>query len=170
VYVPYLLIESYGMAPAIAGLALSGGAVAWSAGSWVQGKGGDRVSNPRWVMLGVLSIVLGVAGTTVIAAFGLSPFILFGVWVFAGFGMGVALPRLTVLMFGYSTRQTQGFNSSAQAIADAVGGASAVAVAGLVFTSLAAAPASWPYTAVFALATVLIVLALATAARVGRAR
>ncbi|MHA7985131.1 MFS transporter [Rathayibacter sp. CAU 1779] len=170
VYVPYLLIDRYGLSPAIAGLALTGGAVAWSGGSWVQGKLGGRVSNPRWVALGVLSIAIGVAGTTLIAAFGLSPWILFGVWIFAGFGMGIALPRLTVLMFGYSNRDDQGFNSSAQAIADAVGAASAVAVAGLVFTSLAAAGGAWPYTAVFAFGTVLTLLALGTATRVGRRR
>lgn len=170
VYVPYLLIDRYGLSPSIAGLALTGGAIAWSGGSWVQGKLGNRVSNPRWAVLGVLSIVIGTAGTTVIAALGLSPFVLFGVWAFAGFGMGIALPRLTLLMFGYSSREDQGFNSSAQAISDAVGAASVVAVAGLVFTSLTAVGGSWPYTAVFALATVLTLVALATASRVGSGR
>ena len=166
VYVPYLLIDHYGLSPAIAGLALTGGAIAWSGGSWVQGKLGPRRSERGWIVLGVASIVLGVGGTTAIAALGLSPLAVFGVWVFAGLGMGIALPRLTVLMIRYSTPSDQGFNSSAQAIADAVGASTAVAVAGLVFASLGAAGGTWSYTACFALGTVLALGALVTASRV----
>lgn len=167
VYVPYLLIDRYGLSPAIAGLALTGGAIAWSGGSWLQGKLGDRMRNRGWAVLGVLSIIVGIGGTTVVAGLGLSPFVLYGVWVFAGLGMGMSLPRLTLLMFGYSTPADQGFNSSAQAIADAVGGASVVGVAGLLFTSLSGGAGSLTYAAVFAFCTVLAVVALVTATRVG---
>ena len=170
VYVPYLLITRYGLSPAIAGLALTGGAIAWSGGSWLQGRLGPRLRNRGWIVLGVASITLGLVGTTVISAFGLSPFAVFGVWIFAGLGMGLATPRLSVMMIGYSTSTDQGFNSSAQAIADAVGGSSGVAVAGLVFASLTTVGASWPFTACFLLGTVLAVAALATATRVGRVR
>jgi len=168
VYVPYLLIDRYHLSPAIAGLALTGGAIAWSGGSWLQGKLGRRLSNRGWIVLGVASIAFGLVGTTLISAFGLSPFTLFGVWIFAGLGMGLATPRLSVMMIGYSTRSDQGFNSSAQAIADAVGASSAVAIAGLVFASLTAAGGSWPFTACFVLGSVLALAALAAASRVGR--
>ena len=170
VYVPYLLISRYGMSPAIAGLALTGGAIAWSGGSWLQGRLGPRMSNRGWIVLGVCSIALGLVGTTVISALGLSPFVVFGVWIFAGLGMGIATPRLSVVMIAYSTPTDQGFNSSAQAIVDAVGGASGVAIAGLVFASLAGAGGSWPFTACFLLGTALAIAALATAARVGTDR
>jgi len=170
VYVPYLLIARYDLSPAIAGLALTGGAIAWSGGSWVQGRLGERLSNRAWIMLGVASIMLGLVGTTVISAFGLSPFAVFGVWIFAGLGMGIATPRLSVMMIGYSTPSDQGFNSSAQAIADAVGGSSAVAVAGLLFASLTAVGGSWPFTVCFVLGSALAVAALATASRVGALR
>jgi MFS family permease len=133
----------------------------------LQGKLGDRMRNRGWAVLGVLSIIVGIGGTTVVAGLGLSPFVLYGVWVFAGLGMGMSLPRLTLLMFGYSTPADQGFNSSAQAIADAVGGASVVGVAGLLFTSLSGGAGSLTYAAVFAFCTVLAVVALVTATRVG---
>ncbi|GAB3807646.1 MFS transporter [Humibacter antri] len=170
VYVPYLLITRYGLSPAIAGLALTGGAIAWSGGSWLQGRLGPRMRNRGWIVLGVASITLGLVGTTVISALEFSPFAVFGVWIFAGLGMGLATPRLSVMMIGYSRPTDQGFNSSAQAIADAVGGSSGVAVAGLVFASLTALGGSWPFTACFLLGTVLAVAALATATRVGRLR
>ena len=177
VYVPYLLIGRYGLSPAIAGLALTGGAIAWSGGSWLQGKLGARLRNRGWVALGVASIAVGLLGTTLIAALGLSPFVLFGVWIFAGLGMGIATPRLSVLMIGYSTRADQGFNSSAQAIADAVGGSTAVALAGWVFASVGSVAGSGgdsggaaPFTAVFVLGGVLALAALVTAFRVGRLR
>lgn len=82
--------------------------------------------------------------------------------------MGIALPRLSVLMIGYSTPADQGFNSSAQAIADAVSGSTVVAFAGIVFTSSNAAGGSWPFSACFALGTLLAALALVAAFRVGR--
>ncbi|GAA4170934.1 MFS transporter [Gryllotalpicola koreensis] len=167
VYVPYLLIDRYGLSPAIAGLALSGSAVAWSAGSWAQGRLGPRASERGWAVLGAASIVLGVAGTTAVAALGLPAWWLFGLYLFAGLGMGLALPRLTVLMIGYSTPADQGFNSSAQAIADAVGGSAAVAFAGLVFAALQGAGGSIPFAACFALCTVLALIALGASARVG---
>jgi MFS family permease len=170
VYVPYLLITRYGLSPAIAGLALTGGAIAWSGGSWLQGRLGERLGDRAWIMLGVASITLGLVGTTVISAFGLSPFAVFGVWIFAGLGMGIATPRLSVMMIGYSTPSDQGFNSSAQAIADAVGGSSAVAVAGLLFASLTVVGGSWPFTICFVLGSALAVAALATASRVGAIR
>jgi MFS family permease len=168
VYVPYLLIDRYHLSPAIAGLALTGGAIAWSGGSWLQGKLGRHLRNRGWIVLGVASISFGLVGTTLISALGLSPFTLFGVWIFAGLGMGLATPRLSVMMIGYSTQADQGFNSSAQAIADAVGASSAVAIAGLVFASLSVAGGSWPSTACFVLGSVLAAAALAAASRVGR--
>jgi MFS family permease len=170
VYVPYLLISRYGLSPAIAGLALTGGAIAWSGGSWLQGRLGPRMRNRGWIVLGVASITLGLVGTTVISAFDLSPFAVFGVWIFAGLGMGMATPRLSVMMIGYSTPTDQGFNSSAQAIADAVGASSGVAVAGLLFATFTGFGGSWPFTACFMLGTLLAVTALATAVRVGRLR
>jgi predicted MFS family arabinose efflux permease len=167
VYVPYLLIHHYGLAPAVSGLALTGGAVAWSAGSWLQGRLGARRSDRGWVVLGAASIVVGVIGTTAAAALGLPAGWIFAVWAFAGLGMGIGLPRLSVLMIGYSTPGTQGFNSSAQAIADAVGGAVGVAVAGIVFVLAGPAGGALPFAACFAFGAVLAVGALAAARRVG---
>jgi MFS family permease len=177
VYVPYLLIDHYGLSPAIAGLALTGGAVAWSAGSWLQGRLGPRASERGWVVVGVASVIIGVAGTTTAAALGAPPVSVFALWLFAGLGMGIALPRLSVLMIGYSTAADQGFNSSAQAIADAVGGSAAVAVAGVLFAAAggvggagaaAGSGSTAPFVVCFALGTALALAALASAARVGR--
>ncbi|MCL2514989.1 MAG: MFS transporter [Microbacteriaceae bacterium] len=167
VYVPYLLIRHYGLSPAIAGLALTGGAVAWSGGSWLQGRLGARRTNRGWAVLGAVAIVVGIAGTAAAAAAGAPPVWVFVVWVFTGFGMGVALPRLSVLMIGYSTPADRGFNSAAQAIADAVGGAGGVAVAGIVFVVASAHGGAWPFAACFAFGAVLGLLGLLAARRVG---
>ena len=39
-FVPLMLIEERGVATAVAGLTLTGGAVSWSIGSWIQGRPG----------------------------------------------------------------------------------------------------------------------------------
>ena len=74
------------------------------------------------------------AGPT--ALFDLHPAVIIIGWAFAGAGMGLMYPRLTVLTLAYSTPQNQGFNSSALSISDSVGAATSIAVMGLVFTAL----------------------------------
>jgi MFS family permease len=187
VYVPYLLVDHFAFAPSIAGLALTGGAISWSGGSWLQGKLGTsaigaRISNRRWIVTGMVFVCLGIAGTALVCALSsgagsISPYAIFGIWVFAGLGMGIATPRLSVMMLAYSIPADQGFNSSAQSIADSAGGAIGVATVGLAFTSLSGigttdaagtAGSTLPYTICFVIGTVFALAAVVVATRVGR--
>jgi MFS family permease len=173
VYVPYLLVDHYRLDPAIAGLALTGGAIAWSGGSWLQGKVGtsrfgSRMSDRRWILAGIASLLVALVCIALVSAAQAPPEFVFAVWLFAGLGMGLSTPRLSVMMLGYSTTATQGFNSSAQSMADSVGGAFGVAVCGLAFTSLAAVGGSLAYTACFVIGVVFAVASLLVALRVGR--
>ncbi|HKT55313.1 MAG TPA: MFS transporter, partial [Microbacterium sp.] len=156
VYIPYLLVDGYRFDPAWAGLALTASAITWWAASEVQGRIGERLGSTRIAVYGCLGLALAAAAATATALWHLHPAVLITGWAFAGAGMGLMYPRLTVLTLRYSTPQNQGFNSSALSIFDAVGSSSATAVMGIVFTALTPA-AGFP--AVFGLALALALLA-----------
>jgi len=167
IYVPYLLIDEYGFSPTWAGLGLTAAAVAWAVAADVQGRFGDRIGNTRITLIGTALLVGALAFAAATALFGLPPAVLIAGWGLAGGGMGLMYPRLTVLTLAYSTPQNQGFNSSALSISDSVGSASAIAVAGLVFTALAGTGAGFP--AVFAITGALALGALVPGLRLGHA-
>ena len=167
IYVPYLLIDDYDFSPTFAGLGLTAAAIAWAAAADVQGRFGDRIGNTRITLIGTALLVAALAIALLTALLVLHPAVVIAGWALAGGGMGLMYPRLTVLTLAYSTPQNQGFNSSALSISDSVGSASAIAVAGLVFTALAGTGAGFP--AVFAITGALALGALVPGLRLGHA-
>ncbi len=147
VFVPLTLTQERGLTTTQAGLALTGGALAWSLGSWIQG---------RWPYGRVLFLR---AGTTLIAAgitlTGLTVFhqvpvwVAFAGWVVAGLGVGMVYPTLSVLMLELSAPGEQGENSASLTIGESVFSIVAVAVTGALFTAFHGTAAV--YVACFAL-------------------
>ncbi|GAA1931979.1 MFS transporter [Microbacterium aoyamense] len=167
IYVPYLLIADYGFSPTWAGLGLTAAAILWAVAAEVQGRFGDRLGNARITILGIVQLVTALVIVAATAWWHLHPVVLVVGWAFAGSGMGLMYPRLTVLTLAYSTPQNQGFNSAALSISDSIGAATAIAVLGLAFTALSGTHAAFP--AVFAIAIVLALLALVPGLRMGHA-
>ncbi|MFC8192408.1 MFS transporter [Cellulomonas sp. NPDC057328] len=132
-YVPYLLAQRDGWGPAASGLALTTAALAWSGMSAVQGRLGHRLTSRGAVRVGTVLVAVGVVGAFVTAAADLPPAVLVATWTSAGAGMGLASSRLNVLVLGYSAPGSQGTNSSAMSISDAVGSAMTLAVTGVLF-------------------------------------
>ncbi len=83
----------------------------------------------------------------------------------AGGGMGLMYPRLSVMTLALSTKDTEGFNSSAMSISDSLGGALALAGTGIVFAAFSTTTAA-SFAGVFALTAVIGVAAVAVAPRV----
>jgi MFS family permease len=173
VYLPYLLVDRYVFSPTFAGLALTGGAVAWAAGSAVQGRLGERLQHRSAVRSGaamVLAAIVLVLATTVL---NWSAAVAIAAWVVAGAGMGLMYARLSVLTLALSDRTNEGFNSSAMSISDSLGGALSLAGTGLVFaavTTAAAGSGAAPFAGVFALTAAVGVAGLTVAPRVADAQ
>lgn len=166
VYLPYLLVERYAFAPTFAGLTLTGGAIAWAAASAIQGRLGTRLEHRRAVRIGsalVLGAVVLALVTTVLAW---PATVAIAGWIFAGGGMGLMYPRLSVMTLALSTKDTEGFNSSAMSISDSLGGALALAGTGIVFAAFATAAPAASFAGVFALTAVIGIAAVAVAPRV----
>ncbi len=164
VYLPYLLIERYGFSPQFAGLTLTVGALAWAGASTVQGRLGERLAHRTAIRIGSAAVFGAVVVALVTTWLDWPAAVAIAGWVFAGAGMGLVYPRLSVLTLALSTKATQGFNSSAMSIADSLGGALALAATAIIFTGLAAMGGS--FVGVFGLAALLAAIAVVVAPRI----
>jgi MFS family permease len=164
VYLPYLLIEQYAFSPTFAGLTLTGGALAWAGASAVQGRLGTRLPHRGAVRIGSFMVLGAVLLALATAALHLPPAVVIAGWILAGGGMGLLYPRLSVMTLALSTKESEGFNSSAMSISDSLGGALALATTGIVFAAFTTTTES--FAGVFALAAVLAAAAVAVAPRV----
>ena len=164
-YVPKLLMDRFEFSPTIAGLALTIAALAWSSASAVQGRYGDRLGSTRIVVISVPLLLVAVLSILVVSATGTMPWLAVIGWGFAGAGMGLLYPRLTVLTLAYSTSSNEGFNSSALSISDSTGSAVTIALAGLLFLALPFAGSGFPIVYVFT--AVLLLVALIPGLRLG---
>ncbi|MET1064377.1 MAG: MFS transporter [Arthrobacter sp.] len=164
VYLPYLLVERYAFSPTFAGLALTGGAVAWAGGSAVQGRLGARLESRRAVRMGAAMVLGAIVLVLVTTVLSWPAAVAIAAWVVAGGGMGLMYARLSVMTLALSSKANEGFNSSAMSISDSLGGALSLATTGLIFAAFPAAAAS--FGGVFALTALIGGAAVAIAARV----
>src|SRR5690606_25166250 len=109
VYLPYLLTDRYALTPTLAGLALTGGALAWSGAATLQGRMGARLSSPRAVRLGAVLVLAGIVVVAATAALQLDAVVIALAWIVAGAGMGLMSPRSSALTLAMSTPENQGF-------------------------------------------------------------
>jgi MFS family permease len=166
-YIPYLLMEKFDFTATWAGIALMLAAFAWAGASAIQGRYGEQLGNHRITLVSLSLILIAMVGVLLTALFDISPVIVIIGWAFAGGGMGLLYPRLTVLTLAYSTDANQGFNSSALSISDAAGSAVAIAFAGLGVATLGGGAAA--FGAVFAFGIGLVLLAVVPGLRLGHA-
>lgn len=132
-FVPLYLTRMQGWSLAEAGLALSTGALLWSAGSAVQSRLHDEAQRRRGLLAGFVLVAVGTAIATLPALLGVAGLLLVIGWALAGFGIGLAFPMLSVLTLKLSPPAEQGRNASALQLSDALCSSVALAAAGLVF-------------------------------------
>lgn len=166
-YIPYLLIERFGWSATWAGVGLMFAAFAWAGASNLQGRIGERLGNRRITLISLALLVIAIAGVLVTAIGDVPPAVVVVAWGFAGAGMGLLYPRLTVLTLAYSDEGNQGFNSSALSISDSTGSAVVIAVSGLAVASLGGHVAD--VGAVFLISLGLVVVAFLPGLRLGHA-
>ncbi|WP_422011055.1 MFS transporter [Roseateles sp.] len=132
-FLPLLLTQHFGWSLTQAGIALSAGAVTWSIGSAVQARV-QRPDTRRRLLTGGFS--LAAAGLAVIMApllFTLPSLLVFVGWSLVGLGIGLSFPMLSVMLLKLSSPASQGSNTSALQLGDALTSSAALALAGLLF-------------------------------------
>jgi MFS family permease len=164
IYVPYLLQEQYGLTAWLSGIALTVGSLGWSASSQVQAQLGARLDHVTALRIGAALLLAGIVAELGAAVLRLSPWLIGAAWVVAGAGMGLMFPRISAFVLAASSESEQGGNSAAMSIADAVGAATAISLAGLVFTAVGSASELAPFVAALVL-TMLLALGAVVVSR-----
>jgi len=153
IYLPLMLQREHDLTPSRAGLVLTAGAISWSIGSAIQARLGLRAPSPRLVVIGssIVAFAVGIQLVSVLAGFGVWG-ALVG-WFVGGSGMGLAMPRITMLVLAYAPVREQGAASAALSISDAVGASSITAVMGVLAVTVGGVEAgAVAYASCFALA------------------
>ena len=169
VLVPLLLNRERGLSPGTAGLTLTAAALAWSAGSWWQGR--DKVTTPRWRigLYGTLFLTAGIASSALIALPAVPVSFALFAWALSGLGMGMVMPTLSLLTLSASAPGDEGRNSSALQISDALASTVALAVTGTAFVALIDLGGVLAYLVGFGTAAALAVFAASRARRMAPA-
>ena len=165
-YLPYLLQEQYDAGLATSGLVLTAATLGWAGASQVQARLGARLSDEAALRAGALGLAAGVLVILVVAVLDLPGALVVVGWLVAAAGMGLMYPRITRAVLARSDARERGSASAAVTLADAVGAASAVALAGLVFTTVGTATDREAFVAVLLLTSLAGVGAVAVSRRV----
>ncbi|RTL22293.1 MAG: MFS transporter [Burkholderiales bacterium] len=164
-FLPLLLTQQFGWSLTQAGVALSAGAVTWSLGSAVQARLHGEAARRRLLPAGFALAAAGLAVLMTPVAWAAAPswLVLLG-WVGVGLGIGLSFPMLSVQLLKLSAPDSQGRNTSALQLSDALVSSAALALAGLLFD-----PATRQVLPVLLLAFGLAAAAAALSPRVWRA-
>ena len=131
VFIPLALTETRGLTVTQAGLVLAVSAALWSAGSWAQSRippGKDRSGAVR---TGAAIVTLSLLTLPLALWEGVSPYVAALSWAAGAFGMGLAVPSISVQVMRLSPETDLGVNSSAIQIIDSVMGVLVVSLLGL---------------------------------------
>ncbi len=151
VFIPLWLTVHAEWSMASAGLALSLGALSWSAGSAWQARVVGRGARLRVLRLGLLLCALGIAGQLaavwqLLPAWSMPP-----LWALAGLGIGLAFPILSVLMLELAPESAQGDAAAALQLSEALAHTALLAAIGIGFARLQASAPELAFSLVFAL-------------------
>ena len=131
--------------PALAGVAVTGATLAWTAGAWLQSRLNGRWAARRLVGCGVAIIGVGLAAMALVLL-PITPIgVGIGAWTVAGFGIGLSYAPISLLMLREAPPGREGWASASLSLADVLGTALGIGAGGACVA--AATERSWPLAA-----------------------
>jgi MFS family permease len=138
-FIPLALQEVKGFGATQAGIALTTGALGWSAGSFLQSR---RSAEPyRRIRLAAAGVTVGILLSALSVLPGVTGWIAVPAWILAGFGMGLGMATISVTALKQSPVNEQGANSAALSVTDMLGSALAIGIGGALVNLIGHAPA-----------------------------
>lgn len=165
-YLPLSLVEHRGLALTAAGATLTTAAFTWFAGAWAAANVAAFADRRTRLLVGTVSVTiatLAAAGSLVDAV---PLWLIIAGWSVGGFGMGMALSTLAVLVIALSEPHEQGVNSAAMQLNDQTAQSTTLAVGSVVFAGLLATAPMTGYALVMLGATVVTLAAFAPQLRI----
>jgi MFS family permease len=151
--------------PVVAGLAVTGATVAWTAGAWVQARLNNVWEGRRLVRTGLVIILAGIAGMVVVLQPAVPVAVGLAAWTVAGLGMGLAYAPLSLMMLQKALPGQEGQASASLNLADVLGTAIGIGVGGAAVAAAAGGDLRLGIAAAFAAAAAVGLVALALTGR-----
>ncbi|HHV21684.1 MAG TPA: MFS transporter [Propionibacterium sp.] len=171
-FIPLMLVELHGQSLTRAGMMLTIGSVGWFVGSWLQSRPWFRVERHVMIVLGAISVMIGIAGTALVAWLpGLWVGVAWIIWPLAGFGMGLVVASTGLAQMAFSPPSQQGRNASAITSGESLGNSVVTGLAGTIFAALHfTAPAVVGFGAALTAMIAVACIGVVAAARIGPVR
>lgn len=129
-YVALALVDWRGLSATEAGISLTAATLTWTTGSWIQARFAQRYPPERFVQVGFLVVVVGLALFGVVLLPEISPWLAIPTFGLAGLGMGLAYAPLTLIVLREAAEDELGAASSALSLTDSLGTALGTGVTG----------------------------------------
>ena len=131
--------------PAVAGIAVTGSTLAWTAGAWLQSRLSTRWEARRLVGWGVVVILTGLGAMSLVLSHAIPVEVGIAAWTVAGFGIGLAYAPTTLLMLRAAPQGREGWASASLSLADVLGTAIGIGLGGAAVATATAH--GWPVAA-----------------------
>ena len=151
--------------PVVAGLAVTGATLAWTAGAWAQARLSDSWEARRLVRIGLVIILVGIAGMVLMLQPAVPVAEGLAAWTVAGLGMGLAYAPLSLMMLHMALPGQEGQASASLNLTDVLGTAIGIGVGGAAVAAAAGNDLRLGITAAFAAAAAVALVALALTRR-----
>jgi MFS family permease len=151
--------------PLVAGLAVTGATLSWTAGSWVQARLSETWPGRRFVRTGLVIVLAGIAGMVLVLRPAVPVAVGLAAWTVAGLGMGLAYAPLSLMMLREAPAGREGQTSASLNLADVLGTALGIGVGGAAVAAGAGGHLQLGITAAFAASAAVAVVALAVTRR-----
>ncbi len=129
-YVALTLVDLRGLTVTQAGISLTAATVTWTAGSWIQSRYAARVVPERFISIGLVVLVAGLAAFAAVLHPDVSPWLSIPAIGIAGLGMGLAYSPTTLIVLRRAGPAEQGAASAALSLTDSLGTALGTGVTG----------------------------------------
>ena len=151
--------------PVMAGLAVTGATLGWTAGAWVQARLSETWEGRRFVRTGLVIILGGIAGMVLALQPGVPVAEGLAAWTVAGLGMGMAYAPTSLMMLRMAPPGGEGRASASLNLADVLGTAIGIGVGGAAVAAGAGGNLRLGIAVAFAAAAAVGVVALAVTRR-----
>jgi MFS family permease len=146
--------------PLVAGIAVTGATLAWTAGAWAQARVSETWEGRRLVRIGLVIILAGIGGMVAVLQPGVPVAAGLVAWTVAGLGMGLAYAPLSLLMLREAPPGREGWASASLNLTDVLGTAIGIGVGGAAVAAATGRNLQVGITAAFAAAAAVAVAAL----------
>jgi MFS family permease len=159
-YVTLALTAVRHRSPVVAGIAVTGATLGWTAGAWVQARLSETWEGRRFVRTGLVIILAGIAGIVLVLQPGVPVSEGIAAWTVAGLGMGLAYAPLSLMMLRKAPPGGEGRASASLNLADVLGTAIGIGVGGAAVAAGAGGNLRLGITVAFAASAAVGILAL----------